>query len=238
MPPINPPLVPRLFVVLEIVLRHAGKRGPSPEPIDLRPPGWQPPWGDSAKGPLVAPGRYTATLMLGIRALGKPQSFEVKPVNNLPEGTDPAAVAAFQQEAAELRRRSAAESREIAQARDDVRHMRAALVTTPKADPALLRRVDDLDKKLAELSRRLDGDPVRGRLNESAAPSISNRVFSAMSSWETRQLPTATQRRDVEVAGAELGTLTKELDALVAGELKALGAALDAAGAPWTPRRR
>ena len=29
-----------------------------------------------------------------------------------------------------------------------------------------------------------------------------------------------------------------EFDALVAGELKALGAALDAAGAPWTPRRR
>jgi photosystem II stability/assembly factor-like uncharacterized protein len=217
-------------------------RGPSPEPIDLSPPGWQPPWGDSAKGPLVAPGRYTATLMLvsasGIRAIGKPQSFEVKPVNNLPEGTDPAAVAAFQQETAELRRRNASTSREIAQLRDDVRHMRAALVTTPKADPALLRRVDDVEKQLAALSRRLDGDPVRGRLNESAAPSISDRVFSAMSSWETRQMPTATQRRDLEIAGGELGTLVKELDALVAGELKALGAALDAAGAPWTPRRR
>jgi photosystem II stability/assembly factor-like uncharacterized protein len=217
-------------------------RGPSPEPIDLSPPGWQPPWSDTAKGPLVAPGRYTATLMLvatsGIRTLGKPQSFEVKPVNNLQEGTDPAAVAAFQQEAAELRRRTAATSREIAQVRDDVRHMRAALLTTPKADPALLRRADDVDKKLAEMSRRLDGDPVRGRLNESAAPSISDRVFSAMSTWETRQMPTATQRRDVDVAGAELGTVTKELEALVAGELKALGAALDAAGAPWTPRRR
>jgi hypothetical protein len=42
----------------------------------------------------------------------------------------------------------------------------------------------------------------------------------------------------VEVASAALGALTKELDALVAGELKALGAALEAAGAPWTPRRR
>jgi photosystem II stability/assembly factor-like uncharacterized protein len=217
-------------------------RGPSPEPIDLTPPGWVAPWADSAPGPLVAPGRYTATLVLvsasGVRTLGKPQSFEVKPVNNLAEGTDPAAVAAFQQEAAELRRRTAATSREIAQARDDVRHMRVALVTTPKADPALLRRVDDVDKTLAELSRRLDGDPVRGRLNESAAPSISDRVFSAMSTWETRQMPTATQRRDAEVAGAELGALTKELDALVAGELKAIGAALEAAGAPWTPRRR
>ncbi len=217
-------------------------RGPSPEPIDLTPPGWVPPWADSARGPLIAPGRYTATLMLvstsGVRTLSKPQSFEVKPVNNLAQGTDPAAVAAFQQETAELRRRAAAASREIAQARDDVRHMRAALVTTPKADPALMRRVDEVDKTLAELSRRLDGDPVRGRLNESAAPSISDRVFSAMSTWETRQMPTATQRRDAEVAGAELGTLIKELDALIAGELKALGAALESAGAPWTPRRR
>ena len=50
-------------------------------------------------------------------------------------------------------------------------------------------------------------------------------------------MPTATQRSDVEIAGAELAALSKEFAALRAGELAAIRAALEAAGAPWTPRR-
>ena len=216
-------------------------RGPSPEPIDLSPPGFRPPWAEPARGPLVAPGRYTATLVIvsvgDVRTVGSPQSFEVKPVNTVAPGTDPAAVAAFQQEVAGLRRRAAAASREIGRVRDELRHMRAALVATPRADAALFRQLDDVNRALAGLSRRLDGDPVRGRLSESDAPSISGRVSSAMSAWETRQMPTATQRRDAEIAGAELATLSRDVEALVSGPLAALRAALEAAGAPWTPRR-
>ena len=81
------------------------------------------------------------------------------------------------------------------------------------------------------------GPEQGGRLSEPDAPSIAGRVFSAMSAWETRQMPTATQRRDAELAGAALATLSRDLEALVSGPLGALRAALDAAGAPWTPRR-
>jgi photosystem II stability/assembly factor-like uncharacterized protein/uncharacterized small protein (DUF1192 family) len=217
-------------------------RGPSPEPVDLSRPGFQPPWSEPAKGPLVAPGRYTATLTLvsasGVEALGTPQSFEVKPVQNLPPDTDVAAVAAFQEQVSELRRRVAALGAEIGRVNDELRLVRAALLVTPKADTALFRRVDVVNATAAGLSRRLDGDPARGRLNESAAPSISSRVSSAMSSFETRLMPTATQRRDAEIAASELTTLTRDLETLVSGELTQLRAALDAAGAPWTPGRR
>ena len=95
-----------------------------------------------------------------------------------------------------------------------------------------------MNTTVAGLSRRLDGDPARGRLNESPAPSISARIGSAMSAFETRLSPTATQRRDVEVAGTELTAVARDLDALVNGELAGLRTALDAAGAPWTPGRR
>ena len=149
-------------------------RGPSPEPVNLDPPGFQPPWGDPPRGPLVAPGRYTVTLMMvsasGLRTLGTPQSFDVKPVNNLPAGTDVAAVAKFQQEVADLRRRAAGTAAEITRLQDELRHMRAALLATPKADPALFTRIDSANKALAELTRRLNGDPARQRLNESASP--------------------------------------------------------------------
>jgi hypothetical protein len=58
-----------------------------------------------------------------------------------------------------------------------------------------------------------------------------------MSSWETRQPPTATQRRDVEIAATDLAALTRELDALAKEEIAKLRAALEAAGAPYTRRR-
>ena len=216
-------------------------RGPSPEPIDLSPPGFQPPWADSPKGPLVAPGRYTATLVLtsasGVRTIGAPQSFEVKPVNNVPADTNFAEVAAFQAQVSELRRRTAAAGEQINDVRDELRHMRAALIAAPRAEIALLARVDAAAATVAGLRKRLSGDPARQRLNESDAPSIAGRVSSAMSSWETRQPPTTTQRGDVEIATTDLAALTRELDALAKGEIAKLRAALEAAGAPYTPRR-
>jgi hypothetical protein len=216
-------------------------RGPSPEPIDLRPPGFQPPWGEPPKGPLVAPGRYTATLMVvsasGVRTLGTAQSFEVKPVNNVPQGTNFTEVAAFQEQVSDLRRRTAAVGENINRVREELRHMRAALLVTPKADPALFGRVDAANATLAGLTRRLFGDPARQRLNESDLPSVAGRVYNGMSAWDNRQMPTATQRRDVEIATSELATLTSELDGLVNGEIAKLRAALEAAGAPWIPKR-
>jgi photosystem II stability/assembly factor-like uncharacterized protein len=216
-------------------------RGPSPEPIDLTPPGFRPPWSDPDRGPLMAPGRYTATLVVvsaaGVRTLGTPQSFEVKPVKTLGEGADAAAVTRFQHEVAELRRRAAAAGEEIGRARDVLRHMRAALAAAPRADAALFARLDKANATVADLSRRLSGDPARQRLNESDSPSISSRVQSAMATWDTRQAPTATQQRAAEIARTELSTLERDVDALVSGELIRLREALDAAGAPWTPRR-
>lgn len=216
-------------------------RGPSPEPIDLRPPGFQAPWSGPPKGPLVAPGRYSAALMLvskdGVRPLGGPQSFDVKPVQNLPETTDFAAVAAFQEQAADLRRRAAITGADIARVREDLRHMRAALLVTPKADPSLFGRVDAAEAGLATLARRLNGDPARQRLNEPDTASISSRIWAVMGTLDTRQLPTGTQRRAVESASADLAALSRDLEELVSGEIARLRAALQAAGAPGIPRR-
>jgi len=216
-------------------------RGPSPDPIDLSPPGFRSPWDDPAKGPLVAPGRYSAQLMIvsasGVRPVGTEQAFEVKPVPNLAPGTDPVAVAAFQQQTAEVQRRVGAVGSEIGRVKDQLRHMRAALAETPKADPALYGRVDSVAKQVAGLERRLFGDPARGRLDESDVPSIAGRVGSVASGhWDTRQMPTATQRRDLELATAAITALEGELKALIAGEVARLEAALAAAGAPYARR--
>ncbi len=218
-------------------------RGPNPNPVDLSPPGFQSPWDDAPRGPLVAPGRYSAELVVvsssGVRRLGVPRSFEVKPVPNAPPGTDFVAVAAFQQQAAELQRRVAGTGAELGRAREQLRHMRAALVQAPKADPALYGRIDSVTRSLAELEVRLNGHPARQRLSESDAPTINERVGMVIGGhWQTRQTPTATMTRDIEIAAAAFATLTRELGALLDRDLARLETDLAAAGAPWTPGRR
>jgi photosystem II stability/assembly factor-like uncharacterized protein len=218
-------------------------RGPNPNPIDLSPPGFQSPWDDPPRGPLIAPGRYSVELVVvsasGVRRIGAAQSFEVKPVPNAPAGTNFIAVAAFQQQAAELQRRVGGTGAAIGKARDQLRHMRAALLQTPRADPGLYARIDSVGRSLAALELRLFGHPVRQRLSESEAPSINERVGMVIGGhWETRQMPTATMRRDLELTTAALEVLTREVTALLAGDLARLEADLAAVGAPWTPGRR
>ncbi len=217
-------------------------RAPSPDPVDLRPPGFRAPWDVPPTGPLTAPGRYSAELVVvsatGVRRVGTPRSFEVKPVPTTPSGTDFAAVAAFQQQTAELRRQVAAAEAKVRDVREQLRHMRAALLQAPRANPDLFARMDSVTKGLAGLSLRLSGDPAREALNESDAPSISGRVGEVMGGhWETRQMPTATQRRDIEIAGSALEALTRDLRALIEGDLARLKADFEAIGAPWTPGR-
>ena len=218
-------------------------RGPPPVPVDLETPGFSPPWVRPPQGPLSAPGRYEAQLVAvtrdGARALGAPQSFGVKAVPNLPEGTDPAAVAAFQQETAALLRQVNGAAAEARRVRERLRHLRAALRETPRADEAFFGRMDAILETLSGLEVRLTGDPARQSRNHPAAPSIRGRVGQvAGGHWGTRQTPTETQRESVRIAGEEFAALKAELRGLIETDLATLEADLEAAGAPWTPGRR
>ncbi len=218
-------------------------RAANPEPVVLDPPAFRSPWDEPSKGPLVAPGRYAAELVIvsgtGVRSLSAPQSFEVKAVDNLAPGTDPQAVAAFQQQTAEAARRGSSLAEELGQLRDQLKHMRATLIETPKASPALYAQLDAVSRAVAELGVRLEGDPARQKLSETDIRSIGDRISSVKyGHWETRQLPTETQRRDVAVAEAGLDALERDLKSLILGDLARLEEAFTAAGAPWTPGRR
>ena len=217
-------------------------RGPPPDPVDLTTPGFSPPWVTAPRGPLVAPGRYRVELVLvsrdGVQSIGTPQEFEVKPVPTA-SGTDFAAVAAFQQETSDLMRRISGADEEMDRVRERLRHMRAALVETPRADPSLFARLDELGRALSALEMRLSGDPARQRLDEATAPSIRGRVGQVIGGhWGTRQTPTTTQRRNIEIASGDFAGFSQELESLIDTDLAQLEQDLAAAGAPWTPGRR
>lgn len=217
-------------------------RRPAPDPVDLSTPGFRPPWASDPQGPLAPPGRYTAQLLVvteaGVETLGEARPFQVRPVPTVPPGTDLVAVAAFQQEVSELQRRIGVAAAEMGRETERLRYMEAALERTPGADPALYTRLAEVRALFQRESMRLNGDRVRGSLNQSSVPSVSSRVGNvAYGHWGTRQDPTTTQRRNIEIASAALAEVERDLAALMAGPLRALEEALAAAGAPWTPGR-
>lgn len=218
-------------------------RHPAPDPIDLSTPAFRPPWAGAPRGPLAAPGEYSVELMLlangAMQSLGEPQRFMVNAVPNVPGNPNFAAVVAFQRQAAALSRRAANAGRQIGETREKLRFMRAALIETPAADPALFARMDELGRALDGLQTRLFGDNIRGRLNEPGVPSIAGRIRRVYgNATSTRQMPTATQREDLHLGAQGLQSFEGDLATLLDDDLAQLEADLEVAGAPWTPGRR
>ncbi len=213
-----------------------------PDPINLTVPAFKPPWAGEAQGPLAAPGTYSAELFIAHKGLlqsqGAPQQFKVKPVPTAASGTDFKAVAEFQQKTSEFSRQISSASKKLGEAKDRIKHMKAALLETPKATPELFARLNQLEEGVAALQTRLTGDPIRQKLNESTVPSIGGRVGEvAYGHWGTRQMPTATQQRNIEIALMEFDTFKGDLVAYF-NALEAYEAALETAGAPYTPGRK
>ena len=99
--------------------------------------------------------------------------------------------------------------------------------------------MDAVLRTLSDLEVRLNGDPARGSRNHPAAPSIRGRAGGIASGhWDTRQMPTETQRESLRIAAGEFEGLRGELRSLVDEDLAGLEADLEAAGAPWTPGRK
>ncbi len=211
-------------------------RLPAPDAIDLTVPEFVPPWAGTPQGPLVAPGRFTAQLFAlsggQVSPLGEAQSFNVKPVYAATDGTDYAAVAAYQQRTAVLLREITNAGEELKRTQDLLLHMKAAAIQAPRATPLLLARLDAFGVELSKLDARLTGDKVRGRLNENSKPSIGGRAYNAANTWDTTQPATLTQKADFEIAKTDFAVFSSELNALLDNQLVQLEADLLAAGAP------
>lgn len=218
-------------------LRHS-----PPDPVDLSEPDFIPPWSGSPQGPLAAPGTYNVTLFIMhngvLQAQGATRNFTVKPVSTASPGTDFEAVSAFQQTTSELSRKISGAGGQMGEASQRLRHMAVALTRTPRATQGLFSQLHELEEQLAGLRMQLYGDPSRQRMNESTAPSIRSRVgYVVNGHWDTRENPTDTQRQNIEIAEADFGTFGVQLKAYFE-KLEAFEAALEKAGAPYTPGRK
>jgi hypothetical protein len=84
----------------------------------------------------------------------------------------------------------------------------------------------------------LTGDTTRSRRNEPTPPSISARVNQVVGGfWSTTSAPTATHRRNYDIAAAEFTPLLASLRTLIDVDLRKIETSAESAGAPWTPGR-
>ncbi len=113
-------------------------------------------------------------------------------------------------------------------------NMKKALLVTPGADPELGEKIDALGKRLRAAMRTLSGDRALRRRSEPIEPSLMNRVGAQLS---TTCPITATAKRGYEIAAESYGKLQEDLRNMIELDLRKLGDALEAAGAPWTPGR-
>ena len=134
--------------------------------------------------------------------------------------------------------RSIASARQALSETDDrLRHLAAALKQTPKAGKSHFADFQQLKEELAALRLRLSGDPIRGSLDESSAPAISSRVGQVIyGHWNTRQAPTSTQKRNIEIASRDFEAFQSDLRTYL-DDLEEFEKDMEEFGAPYTRGR-
>ncbi|RPA69967.1 glycosyl hydrolase [Cyclobacteriaceae bacterium YHN15] len=213
---------------------------PPPNPINLTVPAFQPPWVSDPEGPLVAPGKYSVELYLlnngKLEPQGDAQEFNVKAVH--PTSNNYGEMAAFKKQTNDLSRRTSSAARQLSEAGDKLSYMKAALTKTPNASPELFTQLTALNASSFNLRTTLIGDAVLQSKDESTSPSIINRVGSVIyGHWSTTEPPTATHRRNIEIAQSEFDQYLKDASAFY-NELAEFELKLEKAGAPYTPNRK
>src|SRR5262249_15633810 len=206
--------------------------GPSEEPFTAVP-----------LGPLVVPGSYTVSFEKrvdgAVSSIGAPQTFAVETLGlQTLKADDMAALLAFERKTARLQRAVLGAIDAADEAREALKKAKKAIDDTPGADAGLAAEARRIDRALDELLVGLRGDRVLVERNQPVPPATAARLESIVTTqWLATVAPTGTSLRAYDVAADAFATQLATLRTLVDEDLRALEAAMEKAGAPWTPGR-
>jgi photosystem II stability/assembly factor-like uncharacterized protein len=215
---------------------------------DLSFPGYSPVMSaedaDSApSGYLVAPGTYTVTLVRQYQGetetIGEPQEFTVE---RLHEGALPGAaddeVAAFWERLASLQRSVNASTSAISVTRERLNRLQSALYRSRTAPGELDAQYEALRQELFEIEEDLNGNQSSRGQYGTEPSTVSTRIgFAQTGTAFATYGPNPSHERQLGMAETEYEALRQRLETLINDQIPAFEAALDAAGAPWTPTR-
>ncbi|MEE8583394.1 MAG: glycosyl hydrolase, partial [Acidobacteriota bacterium] len=200
---------------------------------------------DAESGILVVPGTYQVHMSKSVNGevtqLTQPVQFEVRHLDNrtLPAG-DRDALMAFQRDLSELSRAMNGARQAVRNLGEKTGYYRAALkaVTDLAGAASLKQDIDNLDKKIDEVSRKLFGDSTLNRLDRQQPPSISSRVNSTLfAGFRSTSDPTQTQRQVYAIVEEEFDPVIEQINQIMTSDVPAIEQRLEELGAPWTPGR-
>jgi pyruvate/2-oxoglutarate dehydrogenase complex dihydrolipoamide acyltransferase (E2) component len=218
-------------------------RFPAANPTRLTPPPADNPFFDPPDGPLVVPGTYSVTFEKkvdgAISPLAAPQTFTVESLGlQSLKAQDAAELLAFQRKTARLQRAvlGAVDAAEEAQSR--VKAAKKAIDDTPGAAPALATEARRIERAVDDLMIGLRGDRALESRYEGTPMTTTDRVGAIVrTQWSTTVAPTGTSRKAYADAAEAFEKQLATLRTLVETDLAGLSAAMEQAGAPWTPGR-
>jgi hypothetical protein len=203
------------------------------------------PFFTAPSGPFALPGQYTARLYTrvdgALSPAGAPMAFAV--VDADPPGSrgNPrtATILATELRNMQLERSALGAGAWLNDLGGKLNFLRRAIDESPRSDSALVRQVRALQVRLLDLQERLNGDPTRGRRNESSPTGLLGRLQGALaqSRGTTLEAPTEAQLAQLEIVRGALGAILTDIRQLAEGEVRALETAAEAAGIPWTAGR-
>jgi len=201
------------------------------------------PFSEGDAGHLAMPGKYSVSLAKLVRGmeteLAGPQPFSavVLATTTLPAANRKKLVE-FQQKVGELQRAVMGASRVVDDAKNRIAYLRRTVYDTPAAPLSLRNDLAAAEARANSIIRALRGDrTVRSRF-EPFPPSIIDRVDGIVGDqWMSTSAPTKTHMDAYTIAGEEFEPQLAMLRALIETDLASIEAALERAGAPWTPGR-
>ncbi|MEP0986096.1 glycosyl hydrolase [Ekhidna sp.] len=192
-------------------------------------------------GIMVLPGTYSVELAKSIDGevtqLVEPVTFEVKTLDNrsIPPA-DPAAMLAFHQQLMKLSKSANGARRAYNQLQEALNYYQAAARVVKSS--SLNEKLDMLEDKLEEIQITMYGDPIKRQLEIDQAPSLSNRVNTAIyTGTSSFGDPTGTSKQVKQIAEKYLDPVIASLKQIMSEDVPAINAELDANQAPWTPGR-
>ena len=196
-------------------------------------------------GPFALPGQYTARLFTRVDGvlspLGAPITFAVVDADPPGSRRNPrnATVLASELRNAELERAALGAAAWLNDLEERLRFLKRAIDESARADSALVSRVRALQVRVLDVQERLNGDPTRGRRNESSPTGLLGRLQNALaqSRGSTLEAPTGAQLAQLDIVRAAISGILAEIRQLADVDVKAVESAAEAAGIPWTAGR-
>ena len=211
----------------------------APDPVKIEK-GASSLFGSAPVGPMVTPGEYTVALAKRVNgvvsALGEPQTFVVKLLDNSEEiADDQVGLLAFQRETAEVARAAYGASAASGELRNRLAHLKAAVEALASPNVEQRARIQELEATLDDADITLAGDRTVSGRNEPAPWSVSSRVGEIRGwGWQSRSPATGSNKQALAFAGQELDGALTQLRTVEAG-IESLENELEELGAPYTP---